>query len=71
MPRLLYALLLLFLAPSAVGWAATLRTLPRSAFSVQRSESAWEAGANAVLPIPFDVLDLHATIHILLGDHDD
>jgi hypothetical protein len=71
MTKLLYALLLLFLAPSAVGWAASLGTLPRSAFSGQRSESAWEAGANAVLPIPFDVLDLHTTIRILLGGDDD
>jgi DNA-binding response OmpR family regulator len=32
--------------------------------------AAWEAGANAVVLIPFDLLDLQATIGILLGEDD-
>jgi DNA-binding response OmpR family regulator len=31
---------------------------------------AWEAGAKAVVLVPFDLLDLQATIGILLGEDD-
>jgi CheY-like chemotaxis protein len=69
-------LLLDLAAPDALAHCRTLRErdfdLPIVALIAHKADqfAAWEAGANAVLPVPFDLLDLHATIGILLGEDD-
>lgn len=61
-------------APDAFAHCRALREqhpdLPIVALTPLVSDhlAAWEAGANAVLPIPFDVSDLRDLCHVLLED---